>query len=205
MKTDPRDAIIQEHAPMVMVPSFGELAPLEHAGHRYLASRPGVFLELRRPWLHLVWPMHEQDAIAPPLPYGELGQRITLSFKLQRELLQRFLEEAKRVAPFEHAAWILWDARAQQLKYFDLDIQSFGSGEVVYKRPELEPHESLAVDLHSHGAAAAFFSSTDDADDAGEVKIAAVVGSLADGAEPTWALRLCALGIYIDLPSPKGL
>jgi hypothetical protein len=41
MKIDPRDFILQEHAPIIAAPAFGELEPLQQAGHRYIAARNG--------------------------------------------------------------------------------------------------------------------------------------------------------------------
>lgn len=206
MPLDIRDRIIQETAPIVAVPNFGELAPLEQAGHRFLAARDRVLLEVRRPWLHLVWPLTVQDSFAAPLPFGEVDSGITLAFgKIGRELLARFLEASRAAYPAEHAAWLVWDAREQRLKYRELEIVKASAGQVVVKRPALEDHESLAVDLHSHADLAAFFSATDDADDAGEVKISGVVGTLGSDAQPTWAFRLCALGVYLPLPGPRDL
>ncbi len=204
MTADPRDLIIQEHAPLVGVPVYGELAPLEHSGHRYIAARERLLIEVRRPWLHLRWPL-TQGAIAPALPYGQVEQRIELAFRLPRPLLQRFLADATKYAPFEWAAWLVWNARDQCLEYRELDMIEFGSGCVRYHRPALDEHESLAVDLHSHGELDAFFSATDDNDDAGEVKLAGVVGGLRPGGTTNWKLRLCALGLHIDLPGPRDL
>ncbi len=205
MTLDVRDRIIQEHAPTVMAPSFTPLPPLGRPGHRFIVEHARLSLEVVRPWLHLVWPITEQGAFATTLPYGLVEQRVSLAFKLPKDLLQQFLEAAKKCAPFEHAAWFIWNDAEKRLEYRELDITEFGNASVTYHRPALAPHESLAVDLHSHGEGPAGFSAIDDADDAGEVKVSVVVGNLREGAEPSWALRLCALGVYLPLPSPKGL
>jgi PRTRC genetic system protein A len=202
MSLDVRDMIIQQHAPAVMVPTAGELQPLDQNGHRYLVARDGVYLDLVRPWLRMRQAI--APAIAAKLPYGDVQPAIAIGFgKLPREHLKRFLDEARRCAPFEHAAWLLWDDAAKRLEYFDLDVQEMSEGAVRYNRPKLEPHQSLAVDLHSHGHLPAYFSPTDDVDDHGEVKIAGVVGNLADDATAEWKFRLCALGLFKDLPGPK--
>jgi PRTRC genetic system protein A len=57
MSLDVRDRLVQQHAPTIMVPTHSDLAPLTAAGHRYLAAADGLWLELRRPWLHMVWPI----------------------------------------------------------------------------------------------------------------------------------------------------
>lgn len=202
--TDPRDRIIQEHAPILPAPNFGELAPLERPGHRYIACHDRIMIEVVRPWLRLVWPVSTQGELSPGLPYGAVDQVVSLAFKIPRELLQRFTDEARGVLPAEHAAWIVWDAREGRLKYRTVAITAAAAGRVTYDRPQLEAHESLAIDLHSHGAAPAFFSAQDDEDDAGEVKIAGVVGSLGTDPVASWAFRLCALGVYMPLPAPRA-
>ena len=206
MTSDPRDRIIQEHAPIVPAPNFGELLPLDRPGHRYIACRDRIMLEVARPWLRLVWPITTQDELNPPLPYGQVEQVISTTFgKIPRELLQLFVEQARAALPAEHAAWLVWNAREGRLKYWKLEITSATVGRVQYHRPILEEHESLAVDLHSHGAAPAFFSAQDDEDDAGEVKIAGVLGSLdKEDHAVAWQFRLCALGLYMPLPGPRS-
>jgi PRTRC genetic system protein A len=65
----------------------------------------------------------------------------------------------------------------------------------------LEQGWHLVCDLHSHGAGPAFFSATDNGDDAHSTKIAIVVGSLGRDDGPTFAARLCAGGMFLGLPS----
>jgi PRTRC genetic system protein A len=75
------------------------------------------------------------------------------------------------------------------------------TGSVRYELRELDDHESVAIDMHSHGHIPAFFSDTDDRDDAGSVKISGVVGNL-DSDTPTAAFRLCVLGLYLPINVP---
>lgn len=202
--SDIRDLIIQQHAPTVMAPFAGELPAPAQSGHRYIAGRDGLYLDLARPWLrlrHLIAP-----AIAVKLPYGSVKPWIATEFgKIPRELLHRFLEEAQRRAPLEYAAWIVWDDKAKRLEYLPIEEQEASRHRVTIERPRLEEHQSLAIDLHSHGSAPAFFSDTDDVDDVGEVKISGVVGNLHEGATAEWKFRLCVLGFFKDLPGPKDL
>lgn len=203
MTLDIRDRIIQEHAPAVMAPNFGEMAPLDKTGHRYIVSRRRLLLEVRRPWLFATLACGD---LQPPTPFGEVKPQTTVRFgKIPREMLKRFVGEARKFSPFEHAAWLVWNALDERLEYRELDVTRMSEGAVVYNRPKLADHESLAVDLHSHGELDAFFSPTDDVDDAGEVKIAGVVGTLKEGVAPTWSFRLCALGHFMNLPGPKDL
>jgi PRTRC genetic system protein A len=113
---------------------------------------------------------------------------------------QRFLAEASAALPNEHAAWLVWDGRRAALTYQSLVAIACGPGAIQYHRPRLFDHESLAVDIHSHGMLPAFFSDTDDKDDRGAYKLAIVVGSFG-GAELSVAMRLCLGGWFIDLPA----
>ena len=61
------------------------------------------------------------------------------------------------------------------------------------------------MDLHSHGASGAFFSTQDDTDDraSGEVKLAGVVGRVNDA--PEWQFRLAACGVFKERLSQSAL
>lgn len=193
---DPRDAMLQAHVPAVMVPRHSALPSFHASGHRLLVAQDGLWIDVRRPWLHLVWP------IAPspiPLPYGPLNDAMDFGFSWDSfgALLDQFRAEAIRALPNEHAAWLVWDDKLQALFYYPVIAISSGPAGIEMHRPKLEPHEHLAGDVHSHGLLAACFSSTDDADDAGEVKLSVVLGNLDDPGAETQVMRLCAHGLFI--------
>jgi PRTRC genetic system protein A len=145
--------------------------------------------------------------VGPKPPYGLVMPKIELAFGrlgVALPFVQAFAEEAQSALPNEHAAWIVWDQDKKELAYKALHVSSATPGAITFERPELQPHESLAIDLHSHGATPAFFSAQDDADDAGEVKISAVLGGLGDGGTPSVAFRLCVLGMVIPLKVPAS-
>lgn len=193
---DPRDVTLQAHVPAVMVPIFSALVPLERNGHRYLVAQDGLWIEVKRPWLHLVWPSAPSPA---PLPYGLLRDAMDFAFEWDEFdlLLAQFEAEAIRALPNEYAVWLVWDEKEETLRYCPILAISAGPAGIKLHRPQLEAHEHLAVDIHSHGALGAFFSATDDADDAGEVKLSVVLGNLNDPGSQTLAMRLCAHGIFI--------
>lgn len=195
--TDRRDAILQRHSPLVPVGRYTCLVPLYAPGHRYLAASDGLWLEVRRPWLYL----RQQIAASEiPLPYGDVGA--LLRFEWERweldRLVERFRRDAELALPAECAGWGVWNAALRQLEYRPIDPTDATPGSVTFERPRLLGHEHFAVDLHSHGRLAAGFSSTDDADDAGEVKLAIVVGEL-DRREPSYAARVCAHGLFLEV------
>jgi len=190
---DARDAVLQITCPTVMVPRFGSLEAMTGNGHRFLAAVDGLWLEVVRPWLHLLQPIARQAKVA--MPYGSLTPFVQMSCgQIPKELVALFVEYAHTRMPNECAAWITWsEARGFRLRL--LDEISASRVRVTVERPPLDDGEHLVVDLHSHGADGAGFSATDNADDRGEVKIAGVVGNL--DREPTFAFRICALGLFI--------
>lgn len=198
--TEPRDRILQSHTPALMVPRHGELPPMEKSGHRYLVAEDGLWLEVKRPWLHARIELGAAigvDAGFHQMPFGQLERSIAYAFEQEHltDLQNRFLVDAKSAMPNEFAAWGVYDAATGELRYQPLIAIEASAGGITFHRPQLGPDEHLALDLHSHGATDAFFSTTDDEDDAGEVKLSVVVGRLS--AEPMWATRLCLLGLFI--------
>lgn len=197
---DIRDTILQSTVPTIMVPKFGELVPLQENGHRFLSTSDGLWIEIRRPWIHLVLPAATQDTYA--MPYGNLQKKVELTMgKVPRELVDRFIEDARREAPLECAAWIVWNETTGEFDYRWLEPLEQGPAHVKFTRPTLSANEHLIIDLHSHGHIGACFSPEDDQDDRDEVKIAYVLGSF-DKPEITFKARLCTMGGYLPLRHP---
>lgn len=207
---DPRDAILQAHTPVVVVPRFGALAPMEKTGHRYLVAEDGIWLEVKRPWLDArvpiatIWNGEDEAAWDHSLPFGPVERRIAYAISNTEfdRIQQRFLIDARAALPNEFAAWAVYDEATQALHYQPLVAIEAGPGGIEFHRPTLGLGHHLAIDLHSHGAMDAFFSSTDDEDDRGDVKVAVVAGRL--DREPMWTTRLCVLGVFIGPESANG-
>lgn len=199
---DPRDAALRAHTPVVAVPRFGELAPLERNGHRYLAADDGLWLEVKRPWLRAVLPLApvwgDEAAWDHALPFGKLERLVqyAISDRDMQILQDRLVADAVLALPNEYAAWGVFDERTGNTDYVRCIARDAGPAGITLHRPKLADHQHFAVDLHSHGHLAACFSDTDDADDAGEVKLAVVAGNV--DSLPSWAMRLCVLGIFIE-------
>jgi PRTRC genetic system protein A len=191
-------------APVVAVPAHSEFAPLVENGHRFLLARGGLFLEVRRPWLHIIHQVAEQPSTVR-IPYGEVVNKMEFGFgRLGTALpqMKEFAAHAMVQAPIEAAASLIWNhvTNAWALKYPKTIGEATG-GSIQFEQIELGEDESLAVDLHSHGAHPAFFSETDNADDAGSVKICGVYGDL-DKDVQTAVFRLCVLGVYLPIGVP---
>lgn len=198
--TDPRDEILRRQTPAVMVPRFGALEPIGRTGHRYLVAEDGLWLEVNRPWLHAVVPVgasRPAEYGRHALPFGRVEWRIWYAFSGAgiRRIYESFLADAVRAAPNECAAWGVYDETTGRLEYRPLVADRATPYSLNFHRPALPLHQHLAMDLHSHGTGAPYFSQTDDEDDRGEVKLSIVAGTV--DAEPSWAARLCLLGLFI--------
>ena len=195
---NPLDACLQAACPVVMVPRYEELVLLAEDGHRFLAATDGLYMEVRRPWLHAILLV----AASPmPLPYGEAPQvfKLHLHHATLAPALARFIEHARETSPKEAAAWVTFSPPDGALGYVLPEVIENSAGYIQYYRPAATASCLPMLDMHSHGAFPAFFSSTDETDDRNDdMKLAFVVGNL-DQPEVTVAMRLVGLGVSQDL------
>lgn len=198
MQTPDIDSIIQKTTPTVMVPTSRELEPLKEYGQRYLVASDGLWIEIKRAWVHIVWPVALNNDF--PIPYGLLEKKVEFAFsgKLPVSLLYDFLAQAKQSFPLETAAWVIWDSKADSFKLLPLHASISSHSYLELERPSLGESEHLIMDIHSHGKHSACFSPEDDRDDRFEVKIAAVVGNVM-GERVSMKFRLCTGGRFVDL------
>ena len=61
------DKALQAACPCLMVPRYEPLALLQDDSHRFLIGGTGLFVEVRRPWLHAILKVTDSPI---PLPYG---------------------------------------------------------------------------------------------------------------------------------------
>lgn len=203
---DPTAAAVLAAVPCYPVPPSGQSPAIDalraaRAGHGLAIGHDGVMLILRRPWLELDVP------VVPPIdahvPYGSVGApRADLRCGLiPRELLDQILDHFVAALPNEAAAFVIWN---EQTRAFSIEFPAIDEAtpsRLVYRTPNLGPDCHLVCDIHSHGRGGAFFSATDDADDAHATKISMVVGLLGDDAiGPVVKMRLCAGGMFLPMP-----
>jgi len=194
--TDPRDAALQAACPVIAAPRHGELPPMA-PGLRIVAAANGLFVQVRLPWLDCLQRCGSVD-LALPLPYGTLAPWLRLAFGVvPADLLRQFVGQARCAAPNETAAAIVHCARSGALRLAACETAEADSAHLVYLPPLLAASEQVAVDLHSHGEAAAFFSPLDDADDRA-IKICGVFGRV-HSRHPEARFRLAINGLFIDL------
>lgn len=197
-----RDLLLLSMATVAVVPKHSAFAPLEDNGHRFLLADDGTYLEVRRPWLYVVHRLAQQTAVA--MPFGAIEPCTQLAFGRISQIvpqIQRFTASAIRELPNEHADMLVWNRIDESLSDLNVSISRATPGSLIYECRPLDDHESLAVDIHSHGVAPAFYSATDNQDDFGSVKLSVVIGDL-DKIQPSIVVRLCLLGLYLPIHVP---
>lgn len=202
---DPTAAAVLAAVPCYPVPPKGCSPALDalraaRTGHGLAVGRDGVMLILRRPWLALDVPV--TTPIAAYLPYGSMGtpKADLRCGRIPRDHLDAILEHFRASLPNEAAAFVLWNEATGEFAVNLPDIDEATPSRLVYRTPILPPDWHMVCDIHSHGRGAAFFSATDDADDAHATKISLVFGRLDQPDGPVTASRLCAGGMFLPLP-----
>ncbi|WP_088183842.1 PRTRC system protein A [Sphingobium sp. Z007] len=202
---DPTAAAILAEVPCYPMPPSGRSPALDtvrasRTGHCLAIGSDGAVLIVRRPWLELDVP------VTPPipayLPYGSAGKRrANLRCGLiPRDLLDRILDHFRAGLPNEAAAFVIWDEDSRQFSLHLPQIEEATPSRLVYRPPVLQSNQHLVCDIHSHAHGPAFFSATDDRDDAHTTKISLVIGRLSHADGPDFASRLCAGGMFLAVP-----
>ncbi|WP_267433803.1 PRTRC system protein A [Sphingomonas sp. GM_Shp_1] len=202
---DPTAAAVLAAVPCHPVPPTGRSPAINalraaQAGHGLAVGRDGIMLILRRPWLAL------DVVVAPPieahLPYGSIGapQAFLRCGLIPGSIQDAIVVHLRAALPNEAAAFVMWcEATGEFAIDFPL-IDEATPSRLVYRTPALAAGWHMVCDIHSHGTAPAFFSGTDDADDAHSTKIAIVYGRLDAPGGPVRVARLCAGGMFLPMP-----
>lgn len=201
---DPTAAAVLGAMPCYPVPPFGRSPALDtlrasRAGHGLAIGNDGVMLILRRPWLALDVPV--TAPIAGYVPYGSIGPpRADLRCGLvPRRYCEHILEFLREALPNEAAAFVLWNEDSREFAVDLPAIEEATPTRLVYRMPTLRPAWHMVCDIHSHASGRAFFSATDDADDAHATKVSLVFGRLDHPDGPAMSARLCAGGMFLPL------
>jgi PRTRC genetic system protein A len=157
---DPRDAAAQTVTPLVPVPRYGALPPLEVGCVRYLVAGNGIFVEARSR------AMTVRALLCRPegkLPYGSLEPCVRkVGGGIPRALQDRFIAHARTQLPNEAGGLILWRSNAYELVLPEPEEAS--PGRIRYSMHDIDPLD-IVIDMHTHGFGSAFFSVRDDVDD----------------------------------------
>ncbi len=194
---DVRDQALLSACPVVAAPRFGPLPDMPN-GQRVIVASNGWFVQTRLDWLDCITALG-LDAPAMRLPYGEVREHLRFSFgPLPIHLIEEFVAYGRDHLPDEVAGVLIYSRRTGELRLDFCDAEFASPVRIDYRRPPMAADETVAVDLHTHGRAPAFWSADDDRDDQG-MKIAGVFGLL-DQPKPMACFRLVVNGLYKTLP-----
>ncbi|WP_421847962.1 PRTRC system protein A [Novosphingobium sp.] len=201
---DQTAAAVLDAVPCYPVPPSGSSPAIDalrasRAGHGFIVGRDGMMLILRRPWLALDYRVTEGPECHAP--YGDVGaDDIKLRCGLiPGDLLEEATDQFHAALPNEAAAFVLWNERTGEFALEFPAIDEATPSRLVYRTPQPGPDLHVVVDMHSHGRGGAFFSATDNADDAHATKIAMVLGHVDQPENVQIVTRLCASGMFISL------
>ncbi|AYO76409.1 PRTRC system protein A [Sphingobium yanoikuyae] len=202
---DDTAAAVLAQVPCYPVPPSGRSPAIDalreaRTGQGLAIGQAGVMLILRRPWLAL-----DTYVTRPPsayLPYGKGDQeRAELRCGLVPHVfLEMVLRHLRAALPNEAAAFVTWNEKTRAFAVEFPDIDEATPSRLVYRTPVLPPDWHVVCDIHSHGTGPAFFSATDNADDAHATKISLVFGRLDQPGHEDMASRLCAAGMFLPIP-----
>jgi PRTRC genetic system protein A len=200
-----KDRLIQERFPTIMVPGYEQLPPCLLHQTRFLMVRSGLYIDTLQPFgafRRCLW-FADRD-----LPYGEVAEVDDFSGILKDPQVTVIFEDfvLPRAAEYagnnlEWVGWIIW-TKEEGYSYLPLDFEASAASVIIRQRPLLPQNTYLAVDVHSHGAMKPFFSSTDDFDDSGGVRLSVVLGghSRNDGRHHfVYKCRAVVEGFFFDL------
>ena len=179
-----KDQLIQQRFPTIMVPGYEELSPCPLHGTRLLIAKGGLYLETAQPFgrfRRCMWNASDRE-----LPYGAVEEvdefaEILTDPAVMAIFEETILPEAAQYADDnrEWAGWIVW-TNDEGYSYMPLDFEASPARVLIKERPVLPDGTYLVIDVHSHGVMKPFFSSTDDFDDSGGVRLSVVLGGYAD-------------------------
>jgi PRTRC genetic system protein A len=145
-------------------------------------ARGGLYIDTSQPFGRFRRCLWTADR---DLPYGEVEEIDDFSAILKDPQVTAIFEnwvlpQAAEYADdnLEWAGWIVW-SKEEGCSYVSLDFEATAASVFIKQRPVLPEDTHLVIDVHSHGTMKAFFSSTDDLDDSGGVKLSVVLGSYA--------------------------
>lgn len=187
------DAMVLSNFPVAVAKHSQPIEEPAAFGQRYIVGQQGLFREVSTPWLLA------RNLIAyaqMPTPYGFVEECAVLKCgSPPADLWRDFIEHAKKESPVECAGLMIWNAQTQRWRLAIREVTYATSDRVDYMEPELHEDELAVVDVHSHGLHKAFFSSRDNRDDSGSIKVSAVIGRL-DLEVPEVSIRLVCIDSF---------
>ena len=190
------EQVLRDQFPIIHAPRSIPHQPLADPGVRYVVSSQGLWRELKTAWLYAMLPLAK--APSATIPFGNLESTVEFHCSAPPVALWKmFKAHAKQHLPNEVAAAFVWNEITDDWRFAIRKPLSQGRAHIDYQEVETAEGEHIVFDLHSHGLYPAGFSETDNKDDLGSIKIAAVLGNV--DAENTLVCRLNAIDQRLDI------
>lgn len=175
-----REKLLLAQLPLVAVPPETRIERLDKNGQRLLVAGNGIFIEVRRDWLYAIRSCGGLDADLQT-PFGPFQEVTELAGKrIPRALVDAFVERARAASPKEVGALITYDLVLRRWALRMNRSLSASADALSYEIPDLASSEHRCVDIHSHGEAPAFLSSTDRRDTRGTTAVVMVAGKVSE-------------------------
>jgi len=189
------DSLIQKERPVIMVPKHEPLTPIDIGRTRYLMAADGLFLESKTSCIHIIKQLWHSPV---KTAYGHCTETTTLTHgMIQGDFLIPLLNKSMKQVPNEIAGAITWHPqKGYQCRVWK--NTSVSPSKIDYLR-HLDPNETIIVDVHSHGNGKAYFSTTDNNDDQGGIRIAMVLGQCANIITMDFVSRLIIEGHFFPI------
>lgn len=183
--------------PLLAASQTSVLQDPEKHGVRYVVAKNGLWRAIDTAWLKALLPVAVSSTAV--IPYGSLKPSVEFLCSMPPARLWReFVALAKAELPNEVAAAMVWNSNHDTWRLAARKSIWANSVFVEYREVPLQEGEQVVVDIHSHGNHSAIFSTTDDSDDFGSIKVSAVVGKL--GQETIeFVARLMLIDQQLDL------
>ncbi|SEA76009.1 PRTRC system protein A [Acidovorax soli] len=192
------EQVLRDQFPVIHAARSVPHQPLAETGVRYVVSSQGLWRELSTAWLYALLPLAK--APSAMIPFGSLES--TVEFRCSAppvEFWRMFKAHAQQHLPNEAAAAFVWDEVLDDWRFAIRHPLSQGRAHIDYKEVVTKEGEHIVFDLHSHGLFPAGFSETDDKDDLGSIKIAAVLGNVGEGNTLVCRLNAIDQRLAIDI------
>ena len=193
---DAAASVFDAMLPLARLPSVGALPPLEVGQRRIVLARNGVFIEAMSRVVHACVSAMSGDAghglglgVARPFVrflYGAIPEAITKTMAVR----------ARALCPSEWAGLVVFERG--QYRLVEPQALARSAGHVRYDSVGVDPL-SVAMDVHSHGRGASYFSGTDDADDRRNPSpcfVAGVIGHAGADQTMSWCARAVVHGRF---------
>ena len=172
----------------------------------YIVAANGVFIRAEKPGLKVLLKLHPMDTIKNAVRGLEALREYVEVERMPAGILESVMQQSEYALPNEMLFYLQDAAESWELV---IPEQRTSPVECAPIRPDDPAAQNALVEIHSHGNLDAFFSHTDDQEEAFGFRIFCVIGTPAGGnygyrdGKRMWEMR-CRIGVYghfVEVPA----